>query len=167
MLDVLENETKRLLAVDIDLTTEMVARNGALKAAVVSEDEHESGRRMQLNYGHTIGHALEAVTGYAELLHGEAISAGMMAAAEIGRRIGVTPASVGERQRALFDAYGLPVRHAGVDVDAVIEALSHDKKVVAGKVRWVLLEDFGRVVIRDDVPPDVVRAVVTDLLSSG
>jgi 3-dehydroquinate synthase len=164
MLDVLEREAGRLLAVEPELTTEIVARNAALKAGVVSEDEREGGLRMILNYGHTVGHAIEAVSGYAGILHGEAISAGMMAAAAIGRRMGVTPAVVGERQRALFERYGLPLSHAGVDAGAVVAAMAHDKKVEASRVRWVLLEDFGRPVIRDDVPDDVVRAALSEVL---
>jgi 3-dehydroquinate synthase len=164
MLDVLERDAQRLLAVEPELTTEIVARNAALKAAVVSEDEREGGRRMILNYGHTIGHAIEAVSGYSGILHGEAISAGMMAAAGIGRRIGVTPPAVGERQAALFERYGLPLRHPGLSIDAVIAATLRDKKVAAKRVRWVLLEDFGRPVVRDDVPEAVVRDAVSEIL---
>ena len=160
MLAVLERDAARLLAVEPDVTTEIVSRNAALKAGVVSEDEREGGRRMILNYGHTAGHAIEAVTGYTRVRHGEAISAGMMAAAEVGRRIGVTPATVGERQARLFARYGLPLRHPGLDVDAVMAAMALDKKVALKKLRWVLLEDFGRAVVRDDVPEDVVRDVL-------
>ncbi|MDP9238585.1 MAG: 3-dehydroquinate synthase [Chloroflexota bacterium] len=165
MLDILERDAERLLAIDADLITEIVARNAALKAAVVSEDEREGGRRMILNYGHTIGHAIEAASGYAGVRHGEAISAGMMATAEIGRRMGVTPASVGERQARIFTRYGLPLRHRGLDPDAVIAATAHDKKVASKRVRWVLLEDFGRPVVRDDVPDTIVRGMLADLLA--
>jgi len=157
MLDLLERESEHLLAVERELTTEVVARNAALKAAVVSEDEREGGRRTILNYGHTIGHAIEAVTGYAAVRHGEAIAVGMMAAAEIGRRFGVTPEHIGARQARLFEQYGLPTRMPGVDIDVVVAATALDKKVAAKKVRWVLLEDAGRPVTRDDVPEDLVR----------
>jgi 3-dehydroquinate synthase len=163
MLDILERDAHRLLAVEPELTTEIVARNAALKAAVVSEDEREGGRRAILNYGHTIGHAIEAATNYAAVLHGEAISAGMMAAAEIGRRMNVTPARIGERQRVVFERYGLPVRIPRIDIDAVITATAHDKKVASKKVRWVLLEDFARPVLRDDVPTELVRNVLSEL----
>lgn len=165
MLDVLERDAERLLAVDPELTTGIVARNAALKAAVVSEDEREGGRRVILNYGHTVGHAIEAVSGYAGILHGEAISAGMMAAAAIGERVGVTPPAVSKRQRALFERYGLPLRHPGLDLEALLVAASHDKKVSAKRVRWVLLEDFGRPVLRDDVPDQVVRDVLAELFA--
>jgi 3-dehydroquinate synthase len=164
MLDVLEIDADKLLAVDQEAITAMVSRNAALKAGVVSEDEREGSRRMILNYGHTAGHAIEAVTGYTRVLHGEAISIGMMVAAEIGRRMGITPAAVGERQGRLFERYGLPLRHAGLDVDAVIAAMALDKKVASKKVRWILLEDFGRPVVRDDVPDDVVRDVLREVV---
>jgi 3-dehydroquinate synthase len=156
MLDLLERDAKRLLGVEPELITEVVSRNAALKAKVVSEDEREGGQRMILNYGHTIGHALESVTGYTTLLHGEAISIGMMAAAAIGERVAVTPPAVAERQQRLFELYGLPGSMPGLD------ATQHDKKVSGKKQRWVLLEDFGRPVVRDDVP----ESVVTDVLQS-
>jgi 3-dehydroquinate synthase len=164
MLEILERDAGRLLAVEPELTTEVVARNAALKAQVVSDDEREGGRRMILNYGHTIGHAIEAVTGYDAIRHGEAISAGMMAAAAIGERVGVTPPFIAHRQRALFERYGLPLRHPGVDAEAVFAATALDKKVALKRVRWVLLEDAGRPVIRDDVPDAVVRDVLQELL---
>ena len=130
----------------------------------MSEDEREGGLRMILNYGHTIGHAIEAVTGYASVLHGEAISVGMMAAARIGERIGVTPPTVAERQRPLFELYGLPTAQPGLDPQAVMDATRLDKKVASRRLRWVLLEDFGRPVVRDDVPREVVRDVLKDVL---
>ena len=166
MLDILERDAGRLLAVEPGITTEIVARNAALKAAIVSGDEREGGHRAILNYGHTIGHAIEAVCGYGDIRHGEAISAGMMAAAEIGERIGITPPAIAVRQRRMFEQYGLPLRHPGLDLDAVIAATTHDKRVADGRVRWVLLEAEGRPVIRDDVPEDVVRAAVESVVSS-
>ncbi len=166
MLDVLESDAKRLLAVEPDLITDMVARNAALKAKIVSEDEREGGLRTILNYGHTIGHAIEAVTHYGPLLHGEAISVGMMAAAEIGRRMGVTRPAIVEKQPHLFELYGLPVRCAGLDPEAVLAATRLDKKMLGKKLRWVLLEDEGRPVVRDDVPDDIVRDVLAELFSA-
>ncbi len=163
MLDILEDAAP-LLAMEPKALTEMVARNAALKAGVVSGDEREAGRRMILNYGHTIGHAIEAVSGYRRIRHGEAISAGMMAAAQIGRRMGITPAHIGERQARLFETYKLPLRHPGLEADAVLAAIALDKKVAGKKVRWVLLEDAGRPIIRDDVPAEIVRDVVMELV---
>ena len=101
LLDLLETRLDDLLALEPELTTQVIARNIQIKGAVVSEDERETGGvRELLNYGHTLGHAFEAAGGYEALLHGEAVSVGMMAAAEIGERIGVTPAALVERQNA-------------------------------------------------------------------
>jgi 3-dehydroquinate synthase len=165
MLDLIENEAERLLALEPEVTTEFVARNAALKARVVTEDEREGGLRMILNYGHTTAHAIEAVTGYTRVMHGEADAIGMMAAAEIGRRMGVTPADVGARQAAIFARYDLPTRMPGINADAVIAAIAYDKKVAAKKPRWVLLEGAGKPVIRDDVPMEIVRSVYAELFA--
>ena len=164
LLDIMEREAERLLAVEPELTTAVVVRNAQLKAEVVSQDEREADLRMILNYGHTTAHAIEAVTGYTSVTHGEADSVGMMAAAAIGERVGLTPSSVAERQRRLFGLYGLPLRLSGIDVDAIMKAMMLDKKATASRLRWVLLEDEGRPVIRDDVPRQVVREVLTELL---
>ena len=120
---------------------------------------------MILNYGHTIGHAIEAVSGYRDILHGEAISVGMMAAAEIGRRAGMTPTHVLDRQCSLLQRYGLPLTHTGISVDAVIAATLHDKKVRGGRVRWILLEDVGRTQLRDDIPESTVREALAVVLT--
>ena len=160
----LESRADDLLHLEPAFAVETVQRNVAIKAALVAEDERDTGRRAILNYGHTAGHAIEAAAGYRGVLHGEAIAAGMMAAAEIGRRIGVTPDALVERQRALLERYGLPVRGPKVKLDAVIEAIALDKKVAGGKVRWVLLADAGRAVLRDDVPEALVREVVSEIL---
>lgn len=165
MLDVLERDADALLAVEPERITALVARNAAIKARVVSEDEREGGLRMILNYGHTTGHAIESVTGYGPILHGEAISVGMMAAAAIGERVGITPPAVAQRQARIFERYGLPRRVHGIDAEAVFAATALDKKVSAKRVRWVLIEAEGRPVVRDDVPDDVVRAVLRDLLT--
>jgi 3-dehydroquinate synthase len=137
-----------------------------IKASVVSEDERETGGvRELLNYGHTLGHAFEAAGGYERLLHGEAVSVGMMAAAEIGQRIGVTPEAIVARQRRLLERYGMPLRPPeGLDPDRVRAALALDKKIVAGGQRWVLLEDVGKPIVTADVPREVVEAVMTEFL---
>ncbi len=168
LLDLLEQRLADIMALEPDLTTQVIARNMAIKGAVVSEDERETGGvRELLNYGHTLGHAFEAAGGYEALLHGEAVGAGMIAAAEIGRRIGVTPPELVERQRALIERAGLPVRPPkGIDRARIRAALALDKKIVAGGQRWVLLEDVGRPVVRSDVPTSVVESVLDDLLDA-
>jgi 3-dehydroquinate synthase len=167
MLATLEARMDDLLALEPEFATEIIARNMAIKGEVVSQDERETGGvRELLNYGHTLGHAFEAAGGYEALLHGEAVGAGMVAAAEIGRRVGVTPPELIERQNALIARTGLPTRPPpGIDRARILAALKMDKKVVSGGQRWVLLEDVGRPVVRGDVPSAVVEAVLDELLA--
>lgn len=162
LLDVLERRGDALLALEPEATLEIVRRSAAVKGAVVAEDEREAGLRAILNYGHTIGHALEAAAGYTGFLHGEAVAAGMMAAARIGVEMGVSPVWLPERQAALLQRFGLPLRLSGVDRARALASISLDKKVAARAVRWVLLADLGRPVIRDDVPPALVERAVRE-----
>ncbi|MEX0781110.1 MAG: 3-dehydroquinate synthase [Dehalococcoidia bacterium] len=146
-------------------TAAHIARSVAIKAEVVSTDERESGLRTLLNYGHTLGHAIEAVTGYTTYLHGEAVAIGMHAAGliSVDMRL-LSPAGLA-RQQAALRACGLPEHAPGLAIDAVLEATLSDKKVRAGAIQWVLLDSIGRAVVRNDVPPEVVmraaRAVLT------
>jgi len=161
----LETRADDLLHLEPAATVDIVRRNVAIKGAMVAVDELDRGPREILNYGHTIGHAIEAAAGYTGVLHGEAVSAGMMAAAEIGRRLGVTSPSLVARQRALLERFGLPVRGPKLDAEAVLAAVALDKKVAAGAVRWVLLEDVGRAVLRSAVPVALVREVLEEVLA--
>ncbi len=167
LLDLLEARLDDLLGLDPELTTAVIGRNVRIKGEVVGEDERETGGvRELLNYGHTLGHAFEAAGGYEALLHGEAVSIGMVAAAAIGARIGLTPPALVERQNRLIERAGLPPRPPpGLDRARIVAALALDKKVVAGGQRWVLLEGVGRPVVRDDVPTAVVESVLDELLS--
>jgi shikimate kinase/3-dehydroquinate synthase len=167
LLDLLEARLDEILALDAEITTQVIRRNIQIKAAVVSEDERETGGvREILNYGHTLGHAFETAGDYESLLHGEAVALGMIAAAAIGERVGVTPSALVERQNRLIERTGLPVKlPAGLDRDRILGALSLDKKVVAGKQRWVLLEAEGRTTIKNDVPVEIVIGVVDEMLA--
>ncbi len=144
-----------------DVATEAIHRSVAIKARIVTEDERETlGRRILLNYGHTIGHALEAATGYGEYLHGEAVSVGMMGAAAIGEALGMIDGEVVQRQRWILERFGLPTSAAGVDPQRVLEAMSLDKKTEGGSVKWVLLEGVGQALVRSDVPRPLVEETV-------
>jgi 3-dehydroquinate synthase len=165
LLDLLEKREDALLALEPETTVEAVRRSAAIKCAVVSEDEREQGRRVVLNFGHTIGHALETATGYNMLLHGEAVSLGMVAAARISEALGLLAAEHASRVGALLSRLGLPVSLKQVEVERVLAATELDKKVRGRAVRWVLLEGFGRTVVRDDVPEDVVRQALASLKS--
>ena len=118
---------------------------------------------MLLNYGHTIGHAVEAATGYGKYLHGEAVSVGMMGAANIGQSLGMMSQAEVDRQRAVLSAYGLPLSCAGVDVEAVGEAMLSDKKVAGKAIRWVMLDGIGNAVTRNDVPAELVQDTLRTL----
>ena len=165
LLSYLEENAELILELEPEPTTEAIRRSVAIKAAVVAEDEREeTGRRAVLNYGHTLGHALEAATHYDRFLHGEAVAVGMAAAASISRRLGLLSPAVVERQRRLLERFGLPIRGEGIDRGAIAAAMALDKKVQARAIRWVLLEDVGRTVLRDDVPPAVVEEALDEVL---
>ncbi len=143
------------------LLTTVVQRAVAVKVAVVSADEREQGLRIILNYGHTLGHALEATLGYAELLHGEAVAIGMHAAARIAVDMGIFAAADAERQRRLLEAYGLPTSFpTDVDREQVLALTLRDKKVQNRQIHWVLPVSIGTVSVRDDVPEALVRSVL-------
>ena len=140
-----------------ELVADMIQRNQQIKAQVVSADERESDLRAILNYGHTLGHAIEAVTGFRQLLHGEAVAIGLVAAGEIGHAMGLIDESLLTRHRTLLERFGLPVTAPrSLETDDLLEAMSRDKKVVGGRQRWVLLESAGAAIVRDDVPQSVV-----------
>ena len=164
LLRTFEAESEAILALDREVSTDVIRRSVAVKVDVVSRDEKETlGVRILLNYGHTIGHAIESATGYSRYLHGEAVAIGMMGAASIGRRIGLITEADVERHRTVLKAYGLPVALNDVDLDAVAEAMTLDKKRSDGSIRWVLLDGIGRAVTRADVPDAVVAAALHDL----
>ncbi len=167
LLDYLEKNISDLVALKPEAATRVVQRNIELKAGVVSEDEREVGRRIILNYGHTIAHGLEAATDYNCFLHGEAVALGMLGAAEISRRMGLLSEEVVQRQRTIIQAFGLPVHYSGISTSRVIEAMGWDKKVRNKKIRWVLLRDVGCPEVCNDVPQDVIIDVLGSLLQGG
>jgi 3-dehydroquinate synthase len=131
-----------------------------LKASVVERDEREAELRAVLNYGHTIGHALEAVTGYHEWTHGEAVSLGIVAEARLARRLGLASAETVARQQRLLAAVGLPTELPRLDADAVLAAVGRDKKARDGRIPFVLAPSIGSFRLVYDVPADDVRAVL-------
>jgi 3-dehydroquinate synthase len=159
----LEQNVDKLKKLEREATTEAIRRSAAIKAAVVSEDEKETGLRIILNYGHTMAHGLETATGYRCLLHGEAVSVGMMGEAAIAEKLGLLDREAVERQRSLLLRFGLPVTCPGVETNAVLKAIEVDKKVHEKAVRWVLLRRIGEAVVRRDVPQDVVRSAIEEI----
>ena len=137
----------------------LVARSCALKAAVVSRDEKERGERMLLNLGHTFGHAIEKVQNYRGMEHGEAVSVGIAAAANLSVRLGLLDAESAKKIAALLRQYRLPVKVSGCAPSALLAAMASDKKAVSGVPRIVLPLAIGRAEVRTDVPREAIEAV--------
>ena len=165
LLEFLEANAERLANLDTEAITAAVKRSAALKAGVVSEDEKERGRRMILNYGHTIAHGLEAATGYERFLHGEAVAIGMMGSAMLSQKLELLPQDIVKRQEGIIQKFGLPTTCAEVGRAEVLKAMELDKKMREGTVRWVLLAEVGKPVLRDDVPVAHVVSVLEELLT--
>ena len=157
----------QLRYLDEELLQIILSGSCQAKADVVSKDEKEAGLRAILNYGHTIGHAVESLTGYKLVNHGEAVAIGMVAAGQIALQLKMWNAVDAERQDALIQKAGLPIQlPAGVDIEAIIDTLQTDKKVKDGKVRFVLPTQIGAVTVTDQVPADVIRQVLQQMQAS-
>ncbi len=156
----LESQVERLLAQDAAALVHVVRRSCELKAKVVAEDERESGRRALLNFGHTVGHAIETGSGYGAWLHGEAVAAGMVVAAELSSRAKLLPARDAARLRGVLERAGLPTVAPAWPAERYLELMAGDKKVAAGRLRFVLLESIGRAVIRGDLDEALIRAAI-------
>lgn len=163
----LERHVPAILARDLDVLTGVIGGSCRLKASVVERDEREAELRAVLNYGHTVGHALEAVTGYERWAHGEAVSLGIVAAARLAERLGLADGETVERQVRLLQAVGLPVRTEPIDTDAVLAAVARDKKARDGRVPFVLSPRIGAYRVVHDVAAEDVRAAMRMLWSRG
>jgi len=153
-------------AVGPKVLREILEKSAASKARVVAADEREGGLRAVLNYGHTLGHVVETLTGYTTYLHGEAVGLGMLMAGTIARRMNLWDADAEARQRALVAAAGLPLTLPPLDPEAVLNTLQSDKKVRNGLVRFVLPTAIGKVVVRDDVDAGtILEALLSHQLS--
>jgi len=144
---------------------EVIVGSCRLKAKIVEADEEEEGLRALLNYGHTVGHALEAVTDYRGWLHGEAVSIGMTAAAKIANRLGLANLETVERQLRLLQALGLPISFAEPDPQLIVEAIGRDKKAREGVVPFVLVPKIGEARLVYDVPQSLVLEVLREIRS--
>jgi len=163
----LEANADKLIKLEPNAVTQAIIRSAAIKAQIVSEDEKERGRRIILNYGHTIAHGLEATSQYKRFLHGEAVAIGMMGAAKLSQRLGLLSSDVVERQQSLSQKFGLPVNFSGLSLTEVVRAMELDKKTRAKAIHWVLLTDIGQTAIRSDVPQRDVLVILQELSQSG
>jgi len=158
------NRLDQLRYLEADLLQEILVRSCQAKADVVSKDEKEAGLRAILNYGHTVGHAVESLTGYRLVNHGEAVAIGMAAAGQLAAQLRFWDKVNQQRQLALIQKAGLSVQLPdAVDIAAVLDALQTDKKVKAGRVRFVLPTSIGVATVTDQVPPAEIQQVLQQM----
>lgn len=151
--------------VDGELLHDILKHSCQAKADVVSQDEKEAGLRAILNYGHTIGHAVESLTGYKSVNHGEAVGIGMVAAGAIAAYMDLWPQSASDRQLAILEKTNLPTRlPAALNIDDILMTLRSDKKVKSGKVRFVLPKRIGEAFVTDQVTDDIIQRLLNKML---
>ena len=157
-----ESHIEPLLERENSILIDAIKRSCQHKAEVVEADERESGMRALLNLGHTFGHAIENAMGYGNWLHGEAVAAGTILAAEVSRRMGMIGEEDVDRIRNLYVKAGLPVIAPNLGPEKYLHLMGLDKKVQGGKMRFILLEDIGRAVVHADVPSPILTEVLTE-----
>lgn len=157
----LETNIDRLLVRDREALAYAVRRSCEMKADIVGQDEKEAGVRALLNLGHTFGHAIEAGLGFGTWLHGEAVAAGMVLAAETARQMGRLAEEDVQRIVLLLERAGLPTRSPDLGVDNWLELMGHDKKVEGGKLRFVLPKGLGGSTLESSVPSTVLAVVLS------
>lgn len=158
--DWLETHIEQLMALEENAISEAIYRSCRNKAEVVARDEHENGERALLNLGHTFGHAIENAMGYGVWLHGEAVAAGTMLAADLSQRMGWLSAAEVARMHALLTQAQLPLDAPKLGVEKYLELMQMDKKVADGKIRLVLQQGIGKSVITSDYDVDKLRAAL-------
>jgi 3-dehydroquinate synthase len=156
----LEVHVAAFMGLHLPTLEEAIAESCRIKATVVAMDEREAGLRAILNFGHTVGHALEALTGYGALRHGEAIAVGMACAAALSIAVNDAPAQDARRLIALLERAGLPTTFSGIETAALIEQIRRDKKIVQQRLRLVLMDRIGQVSIAADVDPAALAAAI-------
>lgn len=140
----------------------IVFRSAQIKAEVVAKDERDLGLRQILNYGHTIGHAIETVSGLT-VPHGEAVAIGMLAAARLSNRLGILDREEVSRLKNIIASAGLPTKLPSLETKRLIQAMRHDKKILQGKIKFVLPRTIGDVFITDEVSPNVIEQVLAEV----
>jgi len=163
LLEIIDDRLKSILSKDFEGLREIVYRCCEFKAGVVESDElDEKDIRARLNYGHTIGHALEAVSGYNRFRHGEAISIGMVGAAMISKRLGFIDKALVDRHIEILKKTGLPISYREIDTDEILNFIHMDKKRRAGALVMILLKDIGDPIVKE-VGDDIIREVLREL----
>jgi 3-dehydroquinate synthase len=158
LFEFLEVNREKILNLDSNALTFIIKRSCEIKAEIVSKDERESGLRSILNYGHTIGHAIETVTGYTRFLHGEAVAIGMCLEARLSQMINLIDKDRVSKIKAIIDSYGLPSEMpADIDMNSILSSMQLDKKAVAGELKFILPEKIGWVRIYKGVTEKSLR----------
>ena len=161
----LDSNMEKLLARDVEALTHAITRSCEIKASVVSEDEREQGRRAILNFGHTFGHAIETATEFQRYLHGEAVALGMLMAADLSREMGLIDTAALERIATLIQRARLPLDAPRIGVARALELMQMDKKVLAGKMRLVLLERLGHGIVVSKYPQRALETTLREHLA--
>jgi len=165
--DWLEANMERLVARDPEALTHAIRRSVEIKAEIVARDERETGDRALLNFGHTFGHAIEAGLGFGTWLHGEAIGAGMVMAADLSRRLGHLRERDVDRVKSLVARAGLPIVAPALGPDRYLDLMSFDKKAQGGRVRFILLKRLGNAYVRAEAPADPLTETLAACTQPG
>jgi len=164
LFELLEKQGQDIVNLEPEIVSHVVAQSCAIKADIVAKDELEGGLRRILNFGHTIGHAIEAAANY-KIAHGEAVSMGMVAAAMLSAKKGIASVDIAERIRRVLEQLGLPVKIPdSFSPQHLVKLTKHDKKSVGGKVHFVLCDAIGSTVIRDDVSDRELTEVIEECM---
>ncbi len=155
----LERNLDRVKSLEAKVLEEIVFQSAKIKAEVVEKDEKDLGLRNILNYGHTIGHAIESASDF-KIEHGEAVAIGMLAAGKISNQMGILDQKELARLKRVIEKVGLPTEMPSLKVKRLIQAMEHDKKVLGGKIRFVLPKSIGNVFITDEVSPSLIEQVL-------
>lgn len=160
-LDWLEEHLPAMMALDLEVLAIAVKRCCQYKADIVAQDEREAGIRAILNFGHTFGHVIETHQGYGNWLHGEAVAAGMVQAAELSQKLGWLSDSDVARVKRVLSLAKLPITPPAIDVDTALKLMGHDKKVKQGQIRLILLKSLGEAVLTDEFDAQLLNEVLS------
>ena len=167
LFNFLDDSIEKIKDKDVESLRFIIESSCGIKARIVSEDEKEKGIRAILNFGHTIGHALESLTRYSKYKHGEAVSIGMVVAAHISYEIGLCAKKDVDRVKDLIASFDLPTQLPNINAEKILKTLYYDKKVRDNKVKLVLMKTPGAVEIRDDIPDKIIVKTLSSLGSSN
>ena len=145
----------------------IVHKSCLIKGEVVEKDEKEENLRAILNYGHTIGHAVESLTSYTTYKHGEGVAMGMVSAANLSQAMGLLKKEDSQRIQSLLEAVGLPINLPVLNLEELIASLAHDKKVVSDKLRFVLPTKIGGVIITEEISVEVLKRIIQEQMGGG